>query len=88
MYKSRKANATITTPYGIPYKELEQRCIFPLLGDPDYSIVHSLDQIRWSDQGKHFDFTFGVSAKDHDVTELEINLLLHKHCNVRKAFKL
>lgn len=86
-YKPVKAEATITTPYGIPWTHLELKCLLPMANDREYDIVYSLQRIHFSRRGKHFDVFFGVSAKDHDVSALELNLLLRKYCDVRKAFK-
>lgn len=83
MYKHKSVKATITTRFGIPYHEVEERCIMPLLADPDYEVVHAIESIYFSANGKHFGMHFTLTAKDHDITEEEINTLLKKYCVVK-----
>lgn len=77
-----KVETTITTPFGVSFKELEARSLIPMQTESGYEVSYEIKKLSFSEIGKHFDVLLTIGAPLHQVSDLEIELLVHQYCNV------
>ena len=80
-YTPLKVETTITTPDGVSFKELEARCLLPMKADSGYEVSYNIKKVSYSPDRKHFDILLTIGSPLYQVSELEIEILVHRYCN-------